>query len=75
MDFRMDLYDFGAEPRVSLPPAEQVFDATPLVEAETGQLDGEPKPVATAEDAADPARFPSPGQPDLREASRGSSST
>jgi hypothetical protein len=34
MDMRMDLYDFGATPRIELPDPESVYDATPTLERE-----------------------------------------
>lgn len=39
MDMQIELYDFGAEPDISLPPADTVFDATPLVKKELGVQD------------------------------------
>jgi hypothetical protein len=36
MDMRIDLYDFGAAPKIEIPPASKVFDTTPLLEAELG---------------------------------------
>jgi len=41
MDMRIDLFDFGISPKVKLPPAREVFDATPLLRAELNLLDGE----------------------------------
>jgi hypothetical protein len=34
MDMRMDLYDFGARPRIELPDPVSVYDATPTLERE-----------------------------------------
>lgn len=34
MDLRMEFFDIGAEPAIALPDESQVFDATPLLEAE-----------------------------------------
>jgi hypothetical protein len=34
MDMQMDLYDFGARPRIELPDPESVYDATPTLERE-----------------------------------------
>jgi hypothetical protein len=39
MDMRVELYDFGAEPDIDLPPQDRVFDATPLVKKELGVRD------------------------------------
>jgi hypothetical protein len=36
MDMRIDLYDFGIEPTIEVPPPSRVFDTTPLLEAELG---------------------------------------
>jgi hypothetical protein len=33
IDLTMDLYDYGPQPRPRIPPASQVFDATPLASA------------------------------------------
>lgn len=40
MDMRTDLFDFGARPKVSLPPAGEVFDTTPIMRAELHLLNG-----------------------------------
>jgi hypothetical protein len=50
MDMRMEFYDFGTEPEISLPPASKVFDATPLVKAKLGSTDapGESPPASGA---------------------------
>lgn len=56
MDMRLDLSDFGASPRVELPPAREVFDSTPLARAELGLLDGESA-----------SRLLAPGDPPLSE--------
>jgi hypothetical protein len=57
MDMRVELYDFGAEPEIDLPPAESVFDATPLVKAELGSpaASPKPKPQSKPEPAAEAA--------------------
>jgi hypothetical protein len=36
MDMQITLYDFGVKPRIQLPPASEVFDTTPLLEAQLG---------------------------------------
>ncbi len=41
MDMRMDLFGFGTAPSVKLPASHEVFDSTPLAQAELGLLDGE----------------------------------
>jgi len=41
MDMRMDLFSFTAAPNVKLPAPGEVFDSTPLAQAELGLLDGE----------------------------------
>ena len=38
MDLRTDLYDIGAEPAIVVPDDSQVFDMTPLVEAQMEAL-------------------------------------
>lgn len=40
MDMRIDLFDFGAQPKISLPPAGEVFDTTPIMKAELHLLEG-----------------------------------
>lgn len=40
-DLRMDLFSFGAAPRVKLPGAHEVFDSTPLVRAELDLFEGQ----------------------------------
>lgn len=40
MDMRMQLYDFGAKPRIELPSKHLVLDKTPMVRAELGLVDG-----------------------------------
>lgn len=40
-DLRMDLFGFGAEPKVKLPPVHEVFDSTPLARAELDLLEGD----------------------------------
>lgn len=40
MDMRMQLYDFGAKPKIKLPPKRRVFDYTPILRAELGMDDG-----------------------------------
>jgi len=40
MDMTIDYFDFGVTPEVHLPDPNTVFDATPLVRAELGLLDG-----------------------------------
>ena len=40
MDTTIDYFDFGVAPEVKLPDPSTVFDATPLVRAELGLLDG-----------------------------------
>ena len=41
IDMRMDLFSFAAAPDVKLPAPDEVFDSTPLAQAELGLLDGE----------------------------------
>jgi hypothetical protein len=41
IDMRMDLFGFTAAPDVKLPAPGEVFDSTPLAQAELGLLDGE----------------------------------
>lgn len=38
MDMQMDLYDFGAEPDIFVPDDSQVFDMTPVLEAQMDAL-------------------------------------
>ncbi len=37
---RMQFYDFGAKPKIKLPPKKRVFDYTPVLRAELGVDDG-----------------------------------
>jgi hypothetical protein len=59
MDMQIELYDFGAEPDISLPPADKVFDATPLVKSELGGTEPTPAPAPPATTGAPlpPATF------------------
>lgn len=41
MDMRMDFFDYGAEPEVTLPDEDVVFDATPILEEELEKTDAE----------------------------------
>ena len=40
MDMRMQFYDFGAKPKIELPPKHLVLDETPMMRAELGLVDG-----------------------------------
>ncbi len=40
MDMRMELFDFGARPRIELPPPGRVLDTTPILRAELDLADG-----------------------------------
>ncbi len=40
MDMRMQFYDFGAKPKIELPPKHLVLDETPMLRAELGLVDG-----------------------------------
>lgn len=40
MDMRMEFFDFGAHPKVKLPPSSKVFDFTPVLRAELGLANG-----------------------------------
>lgn len=48
MDMKMELFDFGARPRVDLPPPRASLDVTPLVRAELHLLNGETLASSTA---------------------------
>jgi hypothetical protein len=39
MDMRMEFFDFGARPQISLPDPTRVYDATPLLEAQLDAAD------------------------------------
>jgi hypothetical protein len=58
MDMRIELFDFGIDPKVRLPNRNRVFDATPLTRAELNLFDGtsmgplRPKPGTPALSAA-----------------------
>jgi hypothetical protein len=41
MDMRVDLFSFAAAPSVKLPASDEVFDSTPLTQAELDLFDGE----------------------------------
>lgn len=59
MDMRIDLFDFGIEPKVALPPPGRVLDTTPLLRAKLGLFGGgEPRaPAAKAERPRSRAAF------------------
>ena len=40
MDMRMEFFDFGARPKVTMPPRSRVLDYTPVLRAELGLEDG-----------------------------------
>jgi hypothetical protein len=40
MNMRMELFDFGARPKIDLPPPGRVLDTTPILRAELGLADG-----------------------------------
>jgi hypothetical protein len=40
LEQRMQFYDFGAKPKIKLPPKRRVFDYTPVLRAELGLADG-----------------------------------
>jgi hypothetical protein len=40
MDIRMELFDFGPQAKIDLPPKSEVLDITPMLRAELGMLDG-----------------------------------
>lgn len=40
MDLRMEFFDFGVHPRITLPPPGKVFDYTPVLRAQLGLEDG-----------------------------------
>lgn len=39
MDMRMQLFDFGARPKIELPNSERVFDTTPMLEAQLDAIE------------------------------------
>lgn len=41
MDMRMDLFDFGARPKIALPDDSRVFDATHLLEEQLAEIETE----------------------------------
>jgi hypothetical protein len=40
MDTKMEFFDFRVKPKISLPPAAEVFDTTPMMRAELNMLNG-----------------------------------
>jgi hypothetical protein len=54
MDMRMQFYDFGAKPKIKLPPKRRTFDYTPVLRAELGLEEGKSFGPLTPPAAAKP---------------------